>query len=219
MSLSRSVRIFTASVLVHASLWLPGVVPQTTAAPPLLSANELIRLQRGEIVFKNQLPPAPTDSAGNGGTAVALLQADSEKVWRILTDFEHYAGLFPRLTESRTVEQAGARTLVRFRVAVGPFSFRFFVAHVVSSEERQIRWRLDRSQENDLFHDTWGYWQLDPAPGGQVLVTYAMGSRTALPARLTRSSEQDSVVRTMAALKARVESPQLFGSPRLLSSG
>lgn len=194
-------------VLVQLSLLLSGVAPLARAASPALSPGDLARLHRGEVVFKDQLPSAEDAPVGNGGTAIALLQADLREVWRILTNFAHYAGLFPRVKESETMEQAGGRTLVRFRVAVGPFSFRFFVTHLVSWEERQIRWRLDRSQANDLFRDTWGYWQLDAVSSGWVLVTYAMGSRTVLPAFLTNRSERESVVKTVAALKARVEQP------------
>lgn len=183
-------------------LLAPGPAP---AAAPALSPNDLDRLSRGEILFKDQLPSAGGAPTGNGGTAMVVLQADPEEVWRILTDFSHYAGLFPRLKESEVMTQEGAYALIRFRVAVGLFSFRFAVAHFVSREERQIRWRLDRGQANDLFLDTWGYWRLDPLPGGRVLVTYAMGSQTVLPAFLTRGSEQESVVKTVAALKARVE--------------
>ncbi len=175
------------------------------AGPPALTPSDLARLGRGEIVFKADLPFADGAPSGNGGTAVALLEADVETVWRILTDFGHYAGLFPRLRESEVINQEGARARVRFHVAVGLFNFRFTVAQDVSWGERRIQWRLDRSQTNDLFHDTWGYWQLDLAAGGQVLVTYAMGSQTVLPAFLTRGSEQDSVVKTMSALKARAE--------------
>ncbi len=175
------------------------------AAPPALTPSDLARLGRGEIVFKTDLPFADGAASGNGGTAVALLRADVEAVWRILTDFGHYAGLFPRLMESEIINQEGPRARVRFHVAVGLFNFRFTVAQNVLWGERRIQWRLDRSQANDLFYDTWGYWQLDPAPGGQVLVTYAMGSQTVLPAFLTRGSEQDSVVKTISALKARAE--------------
>ncbi len=39
-----------------------------------------------------------------------------------------------------------------------------------------------------------------------MLVTYAMGSRTVLPGFLTSGAERESVMKTMAALKARVES-------------
>jgi len=179
----------------------PSVVPAT----PGLSQNDFTRLHRGEIVFKNEVPAVEGGSRGNGGTAVALLESDVETVWRILTDFEHYAGLFPRVKGSEVVDQHGSHALVRFQVAVGPFSFRFSVAHVVSWADRQIHWRLDRTQTNDLFRDTWGYWQLEPLGGGRVLVTYAMGSQTTLPAFLTRGSERDSVVKTIAALKARVD--------------
>jgi len=202
----QTIRVRRVSVLVLLLLLsLQGA--SSAAVPSLLSPGDLARLHDGEIVFKRQLPSAAGALSGNGGTAFALLHANAEEVWQVLTDFDHYAGLFPRLAESEMVAHSGDRSLVRFRVAVGPFSFRFFVNQVVSQEERQIRWRLDRSQANDLFHDTWGYWRLDPASSGSVLVTYAMGSRTVLPAFMTRGSERESVVKTLAALKARVERP------------
>jgi len=191
-------------VLIALLLVFPPFLPRA-AATPNLSPGDLGRLQRGEIVFKPDLPQSEGSQTGNGGTAMALVDADVEAVWRILTDFAHYAGLFPRLKESEVVDQFGTRALVRFHVNVGPFHFRFNIAHVVSWGNRQIRWHLDRTQTNDLFQDTWGYWQLDPLPGSRVLVTYGMASRTVLPAFLTRGSEQDSVVQTIAALKARVE--------------
>lgn len=202
----RIIRIRPVLLLVQLLLLSLLSAPSTAASPPL-SAGDLARLHDGEIVFRGEIPSAADAPSGNGGTAFALFHANAEEVWQVLTDFDHYAGLFPRLAESATVTHSGDRALVRFRVAVGPFSFRFFVNHVVSPEERQIRWRLDRSQANGLFRDTWGYWRLDSASRGSVLVTYAMGSRTALPAFLTRGSERESVVQTLAALKARVERP------------
>jgi len=175
------------------------------ASAPALTPDDLDRLSRGEILFRAEVPVADGALAGNGGTAVMVLEADPETVWRILTDFDHYAGLFPRLKESEVLHRDGGAALVLFRVGVGPFNFRFFVTHLVSREERQISWRLERSRANDLFEDTWGYWRLEPLPGGRLLVTYAMGSRTVLPAFLTRGSEQDSVLQTVAALRTRVE--------------
>ena len=41
----------------------------------------------------------------------------------------------------------------------------------------------------------------------ELIRFYAMGSRTVLPAFLTRGSERESVVQTLALLKARVEHP------------
>jgi len=197
--------VLRARILCCLLLIVLCFTPAIAPASPGLSQNDLTRLHRGEIVFKNQVPTVEGEPRGNGGTAVALLESDVETVWQILTDFEHYAGLFPRVKESGVVDQYGARALVRFHVAVGPFNFRFSVAHIVSWADRQIRWRLDQTQTNDLFRDTWGYWQLEPLGGSRVLVTYAMGSQTTLPAFLTRGSERDSVVKTIAALKARVE--------------
>lgn len=198
-------RVLVALVLIQSFFLSPGFARSAARDSLALSSADLTQLYRGEIVFKNRLPSAGATRRGNGGTAVVLLQADADEVWQVLTDFSHYAGLFPRLKESELLDQNGAHTLVRFRVSVGPFNFRFFVTHVVSLEERKIRWYLDQSRTNDLFRDTWGYWRLDPIPGGGVLVTYAMASRTVLPAFLTSGAERESVVKTVAALKARVE--------------
>jgi len=203
----RRITRYHLALLLVPLLLLSLLSAPSTPAPSPLSPGDFARLYGGEIVFRGELPSAADSPSGNGGTAFALLHANAEEVWQVLTDFDHYAGLFPRLAESEMVAHSGRWRLVRFRVAVGPFSFSFFVNHVVSQDERQIRWRLDRTQSNGLFRDTWGYWRLDHAPSGWVLVTYAMGSQTVLPAFLTRGSERESVVQTLAALKARVERP------------
>lgn len=183
---------------------LLAVMPGVPAAAPSLAPDEGARLQRGEIVFRGEVPPRDGRQIGTGGTALVLIRAPAEEVWQILTDFEGYGGLFPRVRKSAVVEQRANRTLVQFDLQVGPFSFRFFVNNFARRREHLLWWRLDRQRENDLFQDTWGYWKLDPVRGG-VLVTYAMGSVTHLPAFLTRGAERDGVIQTARALKARAE--------------
>jgi len=183
---------------------LIATMPGVTAAAPSLAPDESARLQRGEIVFRGEVPPRDGRRIGTGGTALVLIRAPAEEVWQILTDFERYGGFFPRVRKSEVVEQMANRTLVQFDLQVGPFSFRFFVNNFARRQEHLLWWRLDPRRENDLFRDTWGYWKLDPVPEG-VLVTYAMGSLTYLPAFLTRGAEQDGVVQTARALKARAE--------------
>lgn len=183
---------------------LLGMLPGATAAAPALAPDEAARLRRGEVLFRGEVPLRDGRQMGNGGTAIVLVRAPIDQIWKILMDFEGYAGLFPRVRNTEVVERIGNRTLVRFDLQVGPFAFQFFVNNFVRQSERLLLWRLDGERENDLFRDTWGYWQLEPVPEG-VLVTYAMGSLTHLPAFLTRGAEQDGVVQTARALKVKAE--------------
>lgn len=186
-------------------IWLLlASAPGMTAAKPFLAPDETARLRRGEVLFRGEIPPRDGRSIGTGGTAIVLIRAPVEEVWGLLTDFEGYARLFPRVRETEVVEQTADRILVRFDLKVGLFSFRFFVNNFIRQPKRLLLWRLDAGRENDLFRDTWGFWKLDPVPEG-VLVTYSIGSLTSLPAFLTRGAERDGVIQTARALKARAE--------------
>jgi ribosome-associated toxin RatA of RatAB toxin-antitoxin module len=177
------------------------------ASAPALSDSDAIRLKRGEIVFSADLPPGPIKEGGMGGTAVALLNADAEAVWQTLLDFQGHAGLFPRVKESAVIEQRADQTVVGYRIAVGFFSFRFFVRNYADAPAHTLRWELDQSRENDLFREHWGYWRVETRDEG-TLVTYAMGGRTTLPAFLTRGAGRDGTILTVKALKDRVEQGQ-----------
>ena len=179
-------------------------LPLPVTADLTLSSAEQRLLRQGRIVFKADVPAGGTGGSAMGGTAMALLHSDSETIWRTLVDFPGHAGLFPRVTESRVLEREAERTLVRYRVTVGPFAFQFFINNYADPSSHRLRWQLDRGRDNDLFWDHWGYWKVEPWGEG-VLVTYAMGGRTMLPAFLTRGGGQDGAVLTMKALKERVE--------------
>ncbi len=102
---------------------IPRVAP---AAAPALSPDDLSRLQRGEIIVKEELPSVEGDSIGNGGTAVAVLKADLETIWLVLTGFTHYAGLFPRLTGFRGRRSGRAACSRSFPVKHRPVPFPVF---------------------------------------------------------------------------------------------
>lgn len=178
--------------------------PQSLTAGLRLSLDDLRLLRQGRILFKNDVPAGGVGGGALGGTALALLQSDPETVWRTLMDFPSHAGLFPQVKESRVIEHLADQTLVRYLVAVGPFTFRFFIKNYADPSVFVLRWELDHGRRNDLFRDHWGYWKVEPRSEG-ALVTYAMGGRTTLPAFLTRGAGQEGTVQTLRALKERVE--------------
>jgi hypothetical protein len=171
---------------------------------PELSVDQRQRLEQREIVFLDQLPPGDRSAASQGGTAIALVRAEPETVWQVLVDYPAHSGLYPRVVAATVLETLGGHALVRYVVGVGPLSFGFHVDNYADHERGRVAWRLARDRHNDLFRDSWGYWQLDPVRGGVVL-TYAMAARTVLPAFVTRGAERDGLVETLRAVRDRAE--------------
>jgi ribosome-associated toxin RatA of RatAB toxin-antitoxin module len=187
-------------VVITVFLWLYAVA---AAAPVPLSMEQRGRLQRGDVVVLDVLPPGEASDV-QGGTAVALVRAAPEIVWAVLLDFANHAGLYPRVTASRVLQSDPMHTLVRYVVSVGPLSFGFHVNNYPDPLHRRLVWQLAVDRRNDLFRKSWGYWQLDPDPGG-VQLTYAMAASTVLPGFVTRSAERDGLLATVSAVRDRAE--------------
>lgn len=186
-----------AALLIVASWSAPA--NSLTASP-----DERQRLDRGEVVFVDRLPRGGRGEPGRGGTAMALVHASPDVVWRVLTDYPRHPGVYPRVVSADVLESDAQRAVVRYVIGVGPFSFGFHVENHPDRARRRLSWRLDHARPNDLFRDSWGYWEIEPDGRGVVLI-YAMAARTVLPAFLTRGSERDGLVATVKAVRDRAE--------------
>lgn len=194
-----------AGVLLLALLIVAVPVPGAKAVE--LSTDQQRRLEIGEVVVMDVLPPGGPAKASQGGTVLALVHASPAAVWQVLTDYARHRGLYPRVVDARVLEADGEHSLVRYVLGIGPFSFGFHVDNYADEARRRIEWRLAHERPNDLFRESWGYWQLDPRLSG-VVVTYAMAARTVLPAFLTRGAERDGLVETVKAVRERAEQYQ-----------
>ncbi len=188
--------------LVAASSSVAGAVPLFSDLA--LSPDQVSRIDRGEVVLLDTLPPGGPDGGGNGGTAVAKVQAPPEAVWKLLTGYTDHVGLYPHVIKVQVLETDPVHALVRYVVGVGPFSFGFHVDNFPDEAHGRIEYRLDRQRSNGLFRYCWGYWQIEPDADGTVLV-YGLGGRTWLPAFLTRGAEREGLVLTVEAVRARAE--------------
>ncbi len=169
-----------------------------------LSSNQVRQLSQGEVVVLDLLPPGGPPVAVQGGTAMALVHASPETVWKVLVNYAGHAGLYPRVTRAQVLESDPVHALVRYEVGVGPFSFGFHVDNYPDPARHRIEWRLDHGRPNDLFRESWGYWQIE-AHGEDTLITYAMAARTVLPFFLTRGAERDGLVATVEAVRDRAQ--------------
>jgi hypothetical protein len=169
-----------------------------------LSDRQRQSLERGEVVVLDVLPPGGQPRAAQGGTALGVVNAPAEEVWRVLVDYPRHSGLYPRVTASEVLEADPGHALVRYVVGLGPFSFGFHVDNYPDAGRRRLDWHLAAGRTNQLFRRSWGYWQIDGRQEG-VLLTYAMAAETVLPAFLTRGAERDGLVDTVKAVRERAE--------------
>jgi ribosome-associated toxin RatA of RatAB toxin-antitoxin module len=175
----------------------------TEAKPVGLTTEQLDRLDHGDVVLLDLLPPGDY-GGGQGGTAVVRVQATPERVWRVLVDYPRHRGLYPGVVGAEVLESQPDHTLVHYVVGVGPFFFGFHVNNYPDPVRHRLDWRLAQERRNDLFRASWGYWEIEPDRGG-VLLIYAMGARTVLPGFLTRGVERDGLVETLKAVRQRAE--------------
>jgi len=168
-----------------------------------LSMDQQRRLVAGEVVVLDTLPPGASTSA-RGGTAVGFVRAAPERVWPVLVDYRGHPRYYPRVVSAELVEADAQHALVRYEVAVGPFSFAFHMIKYPDPVRRRIEWHLDATHANNFFTENTGYWQVEPAEGGS-LVTYAIAVRTILPGFITRGAERGSLVDTIKRLRKLLE--------------
>jgi len=193
----------TGIVIALVSLAFGFAAAASSAASLGLSADQQHRLAAGEVVVLDTLPPGASTSAG-GGTAVALLRAAPERVWSVLVDYRGHPRYYPRVVSAELVEADAQHALVRYEVGIGPFSFGFYMIKYPDPVRRRIEWHLDANRPNNFFRENTGYWQVDPAEGGS-LVIYAIAVRTILPGFVTRGAERESLVDTIKKLRKVVE--------------
>jgi len=190
---------------------LLGLALVATAGPALarpgLTVEQERRLVAGDVVLLDVLPPGGDVRGSQGGTAVAVVRAAGDAVWRVLVDYARHSGIYPHVIDARILADEVSHSLVRYVVGVGPLSFAFHVNNYPDERRQRLSWRLARDRRNGLFTDSWGYWQIDPAEHG-VLLTYAMAARTVLPSFVTRGAERDGLVETVQAVRRRVEATQ-----------
>jgi ribosome-associated toxin RatA of RatAB toxin-antitoxin module len=175
--------------------------------PPATSDNVRRRLAAGEVVVTDTLPPGASKTA-RGGTAVAIVRASPEQVWRAIVDYPGHPRYYPRVTSAEVVERDERHVIVRYVVTVFPFSFNFYMDKYPDARRRRVEWRLADGRAHGLFRENSGYWQVDAADAASAsLVTYAIAVRTMLPAFVTGGAERTSLVQTVTALRKLVEPP------------
>jgi ribosome-associated toxin RatA of RatAB toxin-antitoxin module len=199
-----------AVALIVLASWLVALGSTASAAT---TSDVDPRLAPGEVVVTDALPPGASKMA-RGGTAVALLRASPEQVWRVIVDYRGHPRYYPRVTEAEVVQTDERHVIVRYRVAIGPFAFGFYMEKYPDPLRRRVEWHLAEGRPHGLFRENSGYWQVDATNAGHASrVTYAIAVQTMLPAFVTGGAETASLIETVTALRKLVETPRYPWAP------
>jgi ribosome-associated toxin RatA of RatAB toxin-antitoxin module len=186
--------------------------PAWPGSPPDLSDDQRRQLAAGEVVVRDALPPGASKAA-RGGTALAVVRASPEQVWRVLVDYPGHSRYYPRVVAAEVVESNERQVVVRYEVGIGPFAFNFHMNKYPDPRRRRIEWHLAEGRANGLFRENSGYWQVEAADRAS-LVTYAIAVRTMVPAFLTLGAERDSLTETITGMRKLAEEGDAAARPR-----
>lgn len=141
-------------------------------------------------------------------SATIQIPQPSDRVWQVLTDYEHLAEFIPNLQESRRVphpdggirlEQVGAQSLWKLKLK---FCARV-VLDMVESFPRELRFQMVEGDFKEFF----GAWTLQPAAEGSTNLTYTLTVQPSriMPIGLIEKRLRRDLEVNLAAIYQRVE--------------
>jgi len=149
---------------------LGALLPERSAGASPLSADDLARLTRGEIV---KVPVDFDLPQGDyfGGISYAVVPAPLGAVAAALDDPGTYPSILPMTLEARLLSRRGVDSQVYLRQGV-KLSSAAYVILVRRESQGLFRFWLDVSQPHQI-EDFWGYFRVSPWGPEASLLTYA----------------------------------------------
>ena len=181
--------------------WLGCLGPAVgLAAPETLSAEELARVERGEVVVRSLA--TESSSAGRVWAAVAIA-APASVVWDVMVDVEHAPEFVPGLRCARRLEQHGQYEIiehtVKFSWLLPEVTYRFRADYVPLA-------RIDFRRVSGDLRALEGTWSLRATPDNAgAIVTYSvyLDPGFLVPQWLVRQSLQRNLPAVLRALRGR----------------
>jgi carbon monoxide dehydrogenase subunit G len=165
----------------------------------------MARLERGELLTRERTVDLQSGSL-IGGTAMQVVDAPPEAVWRAVQDTPHYVHLLPEVDEARIVQRGRRNRVVYFRHTRGPLSASYHVQVVFDNASRTARFRVDRSRPHSLRQ---GHGVLTVQPWGEgrsvILWTILADVGGGAFGGLVRPQIHDSMLRVPETIRRYVE--------------
>lgn len=167
--------VWVGSLVACALLFARGSAVARDAATEL-TADELSRLERGELVMRES-----SERRGQlrliGGTSFQVVNAPVEVVWRALLDTQYYRRMLPELQSAQLVREIagpdGARRVVTLSHGRGPAQASYSIALQIDPVKRDIAFHMDESRPHDI-RAAWGFYTLRPYSEGKSLLVFGV---------------------------------------------
>jgi len=194
-------------------------VPADTGAPdwqPEMHGWSHLRQVGMTEIYRKPVADSPFPAL----LARTRLPVPAEKVFRVISDYDHFADFVPAVNESRVLEKSGAITRVYQRLGLPMlFADRHYVIQVTDIPDAanglvRVNWRLDANQTRALstteavLPETFtGFWRLTDIPDGSgcdAIYSIHVDPGGQIPAWLFSRAAEHYVTDVVAAVRNRL---------------
>ena len=203
--MKRSLKYIAAIILFA----VPGIQEVTAIE---LTQNERAQLANGEVIVFLKSIRGPIKE----GTAMGVVEAPPEKVFRVVTDNEDFEQFMPYVKQS-DVERLTEASIINYQYLDFPFPIRdrYYKLHILR--------RIENTNEGKIFKSTWTYvkgsgniidtygsWTLEKYPKGKTLVTYVVCTDPggSLPKWVLNMATEISLPQVIGRVRHRVNHPK-----------
>jgi hypothetical protein len=136
--------------------------------------------------------------------AAVIVNASADRVWKVVTDYDHFSDVFPNISTSKGVRDPDGRWHVtgEVRTIVGSWPMDLHVQHEESAERSVASW--------DEPHGAWkvnrGSWVVTPHGNGETLLEYNLELKISpFPDFVVRAALLEQLKPVMKAVANRAE--------------
>jgi hypothetical protein len=177
-------------------------------ALPDVSAADLARVQRGEIVARIETTQSASGKAAGRGFGAIVIARPVAEVYATLARCDDRAEYMPRLKRIDILEQSATHVRLKQSIDASIKTAYSTLLLTLDAETTRISWALDKSAADNSVVDVAGDYRMIALASDRTLLVYRtyIDSGLKLPAIITNHLQKRAVPELLTAIKQRIES-------------
>jgi hypothetical protein len=151
---------------------LPGFARAGSESQSQLTADELTRLGRGELV-ERRLVREQGDLRLMGGTSWQVIDAEPEVVWQALLDTPYYPRMLPQVSEARVVSEGPTKRTLFVRHGGGLTQTSYYLDVQLDRKRHDMSFHINTARPHGI-RAAWGFYAVRAYAGGKTLLAYGV---------------------------------------------
>jgi ribosome-associated toxin RatA of RatAB toxin-antitoxin module len=173
-----------------------------------LTAAELERVKKGEIILKNDISDGKESGAGIG---YGVFHCKLDRFWEIVFDYPDYKRMFPPTDYAKVIKREPSGkflTECQMKFMGGLYKINYTSFNIPTPDKLRLDFGLDKSYPHERFKEMGGYWQLEEIGEDTYIAEYKVDVELNLPAGF-----KDIVQKIVNSLAGK-DLPKMFESIR-----